>query len=255
MGDQKKGRGKILLLFIVLLPFVVYLLFIKSSGENFFERLSVVGPRSLETRVDEQGKSYQDTAYYTIPDFEFTNQDGRIISQRDYAGKIYLVNFFFTTCPSICPAMNYNMLQLQKRFEGFEDFAILSHTVDPEKDDVAALKAYAEELGANTQKWNFVTGTKEKLYHIATKYLLNAAEDSLAEGGFLHSESFVLIDYEGRIRSGRDEHGNPVAVYDGTSPAEIKKLEEDIKVLIAEYEKEKAKRAYQQEKEKKSHGN
>lgn len=186
--------------------------------------------------MDENGEEQK----RSIPDFEFINQNGDTISQDDYRGKVYVADFFFTTCPSICPVMTTNMKEVYAKFGKRNDFAILSHTVNPENDSVPVLKKYAVERGADYPNWNFVTGDKEKLYDIGfNSYLINAMEDESAPGGFLHSEYFVLVDKEGNIRAREDEHGNVIGVYDGTSYAEVKKLMDDIKVLIAEYQLEK----------------
>ena len=210
---------KILVLFsLLLLPTILYI--VLTTGKHNFV--------SLPYLVKESG----DTA--TIPPFRFTNQDGKTITNADYKGKIYVADFFFTTCPGICKIMTGNMKRLQDEFVKNEDFALLSHTVNPERDTVETLRKYATEKGADTKNWNFVTGTKDSIYTIAESYFANASPDSLAPGGFLHSEYFILVDKQGRIRCREEDDGNIKAVYDGTSTSDMNKLKEDIKVLIAE---------------------
>lgn len=211
---------KALVLFaLLLLPTLLYL--VLTTGKHNFVNLPHL--------VTESG----DTA--KIPPFSFINQDGKTITNADYKGKIYVADFFFTTCPGICKTMTANMLRLQKEFEKNKDFYLLSHTVNPEKDTVETLRRYARDKGANTQNWNFVTGSKDSIYKIAASYFANASPDSLAPGGFLHSEFFILVDKEGNIRCRKEDDGNIKAVYDGTSEADMRKLKDDIKVLIAEY--------------------
>lgn len=217
---MNKTLKKILVLFtLLLLPTLLYI--VLTTGKHNFVNLPYL--------ITEEG----DTAF--IPPFSFTNQDGKIFTNADYKDKIYVADFFFTTCPGICKIMTGNMKRLQDDFEKNEDFRLLSHTVNPDKDTEEILKKYAEERGANTAVWNFVTGPKEDIYKIAESYFANASPDSLAPGGFLHSEYFVLVDKEGKIRCRLEDDGNVKAVYDGTSTSDMNKLKDDIKVLIAEY--------------------
>jgi protein SCO1/2 len=135
--------------------------------------------------------------------------------------------------------MNFHLKEVQDRFKGFDDFKLLSITVDPSRDSVEALAKYARDLGANADSWYFVTGEKEAIYQTAQGFFLNAFEDQLAPGGFLHSQSAVLVDWEGKIRSRKDENGNILGAYDVLDVTQLKALEEDIKVLKAEYERHK----------------
>jgi len=214
-----KLKKALVLFSVLLLPTILYLAL--TTGKHNFVNLPHL--------VTESG----DTA--KIPPFRFINQDGKVITNADYKGKIYVADFFFTTCPGICKIMTENMLRLQKEFENNKEFALLSHTVNPERDTVETLRRYARDKGADTRNWNFVTGTKDSIYSIAASYFANASPDSLAPGGFLHSEFFILVDKEGNIRCRKEDDGNIKAVYDGTSEAEMRKLKDDIKVLIAEY--------------------
>lgn len=230
---------KAVLIAVLVLPSVLYFIFVYGAEDTFFQTLDYVGPSKVVERV-ENGEVYQDTLPYQIPPFEFTTQDDTLLSSDEMRGKIYVANFFFSTCPTICPAMNFNVKQVQDRFIGYEDIYYLSFTVDPEHDSVEVLKAYEKEIGAVNGRWYFLTGEKSEIYKTAKDFFLNAMEDAAAEGGFLHSEQLVLVDWEGRIRSRRDDNGNLLAVYDGLSADEIGKLKDDIKVLIAEYEKYKS---------------
>ena len=231
MDLNKTFKREVLVLALVL-PFLVYFIFVYSAEENFFVKLDFVG----QTDTLSDGTM----SHYTIPDFAYTTQDDTVFTRDDLNEKITLVNFFFTTCPSICPAMNYNVQQVQERFKGYEDFQIVSFSVDPEYDSVPVLKAYEKQIGAIPGRWYFLTGDKSKIYKTAETFFLSAMEDSLADGGFLHSENLVLLDWEGRIRSGKDEDGNLKGVYNSLSTDEVNKLKDDIKVLIAEFEKEKS---------------
>lgn len=245
----KQSSTKAVLIMVLVLPSVLYFIFVYGAEGNFFQTLDYVGPASYVERV-EGGTTLVDTIPYRIPAFQFTDQHGEAFSNEHLKGKIYVANFFFSTCPSICPAMNYNLKQVQDRFLGYEDINFVSFTVDPEHDSVPVLKAYAQEIGAADGRWFFLTGEKEALYRTAATFLLSAQEDAAAPGGFLHSENLVLVDWEGRIRSRRDEQGNLKAVYSGTSAVEIGDLKDDIKILIAEYEKTKSVNEYKASKQK-----
>lgn len=154
-----------------------------------------------------------------VPDFEFTNQNNKTISNEDYLGKVYVVEFFFATCPTICPVMNQNLLEVQDEFYGNINFGIASFTINPEHDTPEVLKKHAEELGVKHPHWNFLTGDQEEIYKLANKgFNIYAQEDENAEGGFEHSGFFALIDQEGYIRSRTDEAGNPIIFYQGSVP-------------------------------------
>jgi len=238
MANKKLGKG-VVLVSILVLPFLIYFIFVYSAEENFFVTLEYVGPKEVETSVQD-GETVYDTSYYSIPDWRFTTQDDTLLREDDLRDNIYLANFFFATCPSICPAMNYNVQQVQERFKGYENLKIVSFTVNPENDSVEVLKAYEDKIGARPGKWYFLTGDQEELYQTARDYFANAMVDSAAPGGYLHSSNLYLIDWEGRIRSGRLEDGSLPGVYDGLSVDDVNRLKSDIKVLIAELEKQKS---------------
>ena len=191
-----------------------------TTGKTNFIRLPYFGEKTLA----DNGK---DTLFHTIPSFSFVNQNGDIITDKNYDNKIYVADYFFTTCKSICPKMATELLRVQEKFAYTNgEVQLLSHTVNPENDSVPILKAYSEMVHANTKMWNFVTGNKKELYDIARNgYLLNALEGEGGPDDFIHSELFVLIDKEKHIRG----------IYDGTNIKEVNNLLDDIKVLIAEY--------------------
>lgn len=248
---MSKSFKRVVLITILVLPFLVYFTMVYTAEDNFFVPLDYVGPKEVVSTVDADGTEVFDTSYYSIPEWQFTTQDDSLINSAHLKGKIYVASFFFASCPSICPAMNFNVKQVQDRFTGFEDFRIVSFTVDPKHDTVEVLKAYERKMGAIPGRWYFLTGDEKAIYKTAADYFQSAMPDSLAEGGFLHSENLVLIDWEGRIRSRKDDFGNIKAVYNGLSPVEINELKDDIKVLIAEYEKKRSMDEHKASKEKK----
>ncbi|MEO4006756.1 MULTISPECIES: SCO family protein [unclassified Flavobacterium] len=170
-----------------------------------------------------------------VPKFELTDQNNKKISNTDYLGKVYVVEFFFSTCPTICPIMNQNMLKLQEEFYGNPSFGIASITIDPEHDTPAVLKAHADQLGVKNYNWHFLTGDKKYIYDLALKgFNLYAGENDKQAGGFEHSGLFALIDKEGNIRCRKDSFDNPILYYDGLEEAGIKAIKEDIKKLLEE---------------------
>ncbi len=208
----------LILLFLLSFPSVLYV--ILSTGEINFIRLPYFGEKELAPN----GK---DTIYHSIPDFKLINQDGKTITGKDLDGKIYVADYFFTTCKSICPKMTTELLRVQEKFAYTNGLVhILSHTVDPEHDFVPVLKTYSEMVHADTKKWDFVTGDKKQLYDLARNgYLVNAMEGDGGKDDFIHSELLVLVDKEKHIRG----------IYDGTNIKSVNDLLDDIKVLIAEY--------------------
>ena len=227
----KKG---VILLAILVLPSILYLML--TTGRHNFVHLQYIGPRLGTEEVQIGKRTVIDTIYHAIPEFELIDEDGNLFSSTEYSDRIYVANFFFTSCPTICPAMQQSMLRLQDRFGSYDDFGLISFTVDPEHDTSEVLKAYGNEIGVNWDYWTFLTGETQDIYTLAMEgYFVNAMPDALAPGGFLHSEYLVLVDKDGHIRSGFDKNGNVRAVYDGTSDFEVNELIDDIKVLLAEY--------------------
>ncbi|WP_116789582.1 SCO family protein [Flavobacterium psychrotrophum] len=168
------------------------------------------------------------------PSFELTDQNGKQISNDDYKGKVYVLEFFFSTCPTICPKMNANMLKLQDAYYGKPNFGLASITIDPVHDTPQVLKAHADLLGVKHYNWHFLTGDKDYIYNLAKEFKLYAGVNPGAAGGFEHSGMFALIDKDGNIRSRKDTFGNPILYYDGLDEAGLNAIEEDIKKLIEE---------------------
>ena len=189
------------------------------------KKLPIYQPASVNSELVDSTIQYQ-KKYHKIADFSLINQNGETITQDDYKDKIYVADFFFTTCQTICPVMTKNMHEVQKAFIADNEVKMLSHTVTPEIDTVAQLKRYAQEKGVNASKWNLVTGDKKQIYELARKSYLAVKDDG--DGGpfdMIHTENFMLIDKERQIRG----------YYDGTDPKEIERLIEDIKTLKASY--------------------
>ena len=157
-----------------------------------------------------------------VPDFVFTNQDERLISNEDYLGKVYVIEFFFTTCPTICPIMNVNMKRLEEAFGTRDDFGIASFTIDPKKDTPEQLKRYAENLGVFSQNWHFLTGDASTIYALAnTGFNIFAGINPKVAGGFEHQGYFALVDQNGYLRSRTDRFGNPIVYYLGIPESEL----------------------------------
>ncbi|WP_396209365.1 SCO family protein [Flavobacterium sp.] len=170
-----------------------------------------------------------------VPAFELTDQNKKKISNTDYLGKVYVVEFFFSTCPTICPKMNQSMLQLQEAFYGNPNFGLVSITIDPEHDTALVLKEHAALLGVKHYNWHFLTGDKSYIYSLANKgFNLYAGENNKAAGGFEHSGLFALVDKEGKIRCRKDAQGNPILYYDGLETSGVEAIKEDIKKLLEE---------------------
>lgn len=168
------------------------------------------------------------------PEFSFTNQDNETITNDFYDGKVYLVEFFFTSCPTICPIMNENMVKLQNAFKFENNFGIASFTIDPTNDTPEELKSHAKSLGVVNPNWQFLTNTQEEIFALVKKFNLYAAQNDDVPGGFEHSGYFALIDKKGNIRCRKDNSGNPILYYDGTEQEGVEMLKEDIKILLAE---------------------
>jgi protein SCO1 len=174
------------------------------------------------------GKKRIQPVSYVRP-FAFLNQDGKTITEKDVAGKVYVAEYFFTTCKGICPKMNNNMKQVYERFKDENDFLILSHTCDPEQDSVAQMKKYADSLGVNTRRWIFLTGRKDSLYNMArVSYTIDDPANNLKniDDDFLHTQFWALVDRQGDVRK----------IYDGLKESEPKELIEDIEKTLKEKE-------------------
>lgn len=201
---------------VILKVFIGCALFIGCTDNSPKLLLPVLGSKKLVNG---------DTAYHTIGTFKFQNQFGETISNETVKNKIYVADFFFATCQSICPEMSKNLVTVQKEFEKDDSLLILSHSVNPAHDTVGVLNDYGQAYGAIKGKWHLLTGDKKEIYALAKdSYLVNAFEDDGSPEGFLHSEFFLLIDLSGRIRG----------MYDGTDKADVMKLIKDIKLLKKE---------------------
>lgn len=215
---MSKVKLSYLLLLVVPLLLVVWFYYNKNQNKPL---------RSLPFYGPKRALKINDTTYHTIPPFFFINQYNQKITEADVKGKVYVTDYFFTTCQSICPVMSTSLERVHKEFHNREDFMILSHTVDPETDSVAQLLSYAKLHGVKDNKWMFVTGEKKHLYEVARKgYLLNAEEGDGGAEDFIHTQNFALIDKERHIRG----------FYDGTDSVDVNNLITDIKLLLQEYD-------------------
>jgi protein SCO1/2 len=167
------------------------------------------------------------------PKFELVNQDNKKISNETYKGKVYVLEFFFTTCPSICPKMNLSMLAIENSFFGNPNFGIVSITIDPSHDTPEVLKEHAKLLGVKSSNWNFLTGDRDYIFNLANKgFNLYAGENSKVNGGFEHSGLFALVDKNGNIRCRKDDFGNPILYYDGLDKKGVRDIQQDINILL-----------------------
>ncbi|MEN2402614.1 SCO family protein [Flavobacterium sp. MC2016-06] len=210
--------------FIVLIIFSVVTISLFYSALKPQKTLPIYNPADVNPELVDSTIQYK-SKYHTIADFSFVNQNGDTITQKNYEGKIYVADFFFTTCGSICPKMSTNLSEVQKAVLNNPKVMLLSHTVFPEVDSVSVLKAYAVKYGVVDSKWNLVTGDKKEIYTMARKSYLAVKlgrPDQLYD--MVHTENFVLVDQKRRVRG----------FYDGTNKEEIKRLIDDINFLSQE---------------------
>ncbi len=209
---------------ILIITMVVFAIIFLSLTYNFLnpkKYLPIMNPADVNPELVDSTVQYV-SKYHTIANFSFTNQNGKIITQKDYEGKIYVADFFFTTCQSICPIMTRNMVDVQKAIMNNPKVMILSHSVLPDQDSVPVLKKYALEKGVIDSKWNLVTGNKKEIYYIARKSYLEVKTGKPEElYDMVHTENFVLVDDKKRIRG----------FYDGTKKEDVARLIEDINFL------------------------
>lgn len=191
------------------------------NSANQTATLPILGQREAVTKTID-GKQVTDTVYQTIPAFKFVNQYGDTITDKNLDGKIYVADFFFTSCPSICPVMQRNMLTVYNEFKNDPNVKILSHTIDPKHDTISVLKSYADKLGISGNSWWLLYGKKEDTYQLAEKHYLVAVNDG--KDGLIHEGWFILVDKQKRIRGS----------YDGTIPEQVAKLVADIHTLQLE---------------------
>lgn len=169
------------------------------------------------------------------PSFSFIDHKGQVVTNDTYKDKVYVVEFFFSTCPTICPIMNKNMKQLQDDFYAYQNFGIASFTINPENDTQQVLNDHAISLGATHPNWHFLTGDKATIFEVANKgFNLYAGENKNVSGGFEHSGLVALIDKNGYIRCRKDEAGNPIIYYDGLEKKGVEMLKKDIQILLKE---------------------
>ena len=185
-------------------------------------KLPIYGNRDTESKTV-NGKEVVDTIYHTVPAFKFVNQYGDSVTNKSLNGYVYVADFFFTTCPSICPIMHRNMLKVYNDYKSVSDFKIISHTIDPKHDSVDVLKKYADKLDIKGNSWWLLQGQKEETYALAKSYLVQRPEESVKEL-FIHDGYFILVDKKKQIRG----------MYDGTDEKQVDKLRADIKTLLAE---------------------
>ena len=203
---------------IVVIPIFYHLLKVDS-------RLKIYNPADVNPRLVHESILHVQKNH-TIADFKLINQNGDTITNNEYEGKIYIADFFFTRCQNICIAMAYNMSELQEYYKNEDDILFLSHSVTPEIDSISVLKEYANNKGVIDGKWNVTTGRKKHIYELARKsYFAVLDEGNGDENDFIHTEQFILVDKERRIRG----------FYDGTDKNEMKKLKEDVVLLKEEY--------------------
>lgn len=197
----------------------VSLLFSLMACEPKEEKLKIYG----RSEVSDNG----DTIYHTIADYAFVNQDSAMVTPETFENKVYVADFFFTSCPTICPIMKTQMLRVYERIEANPEVMILSHSIDPKHDTVAVLREFAERLGVSSDKWHFVTGNKDDIFKLGqTSYMVSASEDPTEPGGYIHSGAFILVDKDRRVRG----------LYDGTLADQVDVLMADIDKLLKEYE-------------------
>jgi protein SCO1/2 len=210
--------------FVILHLFLAGMLFAGCQSEP--EKLPIYGSRKAVSKLV-NGELTTDTLYQTIPDFQLLNQDSVYLTNKHFDGKIYIADFFFTRCPTICPVMHRNMLKFYRQYQGNKNLQFLSHSIDFRHDRPAVLKTYAEKLGVNDARWQFVCGSKQEIYALAEKaYMSSAGIDNNAAGGFDHSGYLLLIDKHRRLRG----------AYLGFDTTEVQQLSDDLKVLLAEKE-------------------
>lgn len=199
---------------LIVLSYILAALTFSCSQEK---KLPFLGPKQVSATGD--------TLYHQIPSFQFLNQDSVLVSEKNVAGKVYVADFFFTTCPTICPKMKTQMLRIYERYKEQADVCLLSHSIDPDFDTPSVLKDYADRLHILAPKWNLLTGDKSKIYALGQKsYMVSAQEDPAEAGGFVHSGAFILVDKNRHVRG----------IYDGTVEAEVDRLLEDMEVLLKE---------------------
>ena len=220
---------------LVILLFGIYAL---PKLVNTITNNNVVKKSKRLDKISTEKKDSNLLKFEKVPNFSFTNQDKKTITNVDYTNKVYVAEFFFTSCPTICPKMNANMVKIQNVYKDNPNFGIVSFSIDPKRDSPKILKDYAKEKGATMQNWHFLTGDIKDIMDLSNKgFKLFAGENAEAEGGFEHSGLFALIDKNGFIRSRtvtKNGFENPIKFYDGLELEQINWLKEDIALLLQE---------------------
>tara|TARA_B110000046_G_scaffold59212_1_gene66455 strand:- start:1348 stop:1983 length:636 start_codon:yes stop_codon:yes gene_type:complete len=209
--------SKFSLIYMYLMMFVLI-----SCNQVVNKQLPIYNPTDFNTKLVDKSMRYLNENH-TVADFKLQNQNGKTVTQKDYKDKVYVVDFFFTSCTSICPIMTNNMAKIQEEFIDNKDIMLLSMSVTPEIDSIELLKDYAKQKGVKDSKWNITTGPKKHIYELARKSYFAVVEQG--DGGlqdFIHTPNFILVDPEKRIRG----------IYDGTDDNEISRLIKDIKILV-----------------------
>ena len=240
-------KGKYTYVWVSLIILIFGIIFIPRIVDRFVKG-EVINTNRMNIKNNSTELAYVllDGKKRRVPSFDFMDQDSLLITDKDYKGKVFVVEFFFTSCPSICPVMTKNLVGLQEEFKGFDNFGIASFSITPDYDTPTVLKEYAERYGINDIDWHLMTGDKEKVFELANNgFNIFAAEMPEAPGGFEHSGLFALVDKKGYIRSRVDQFGNPIVYYRGAITEEqqendhgekeqISILKDDIQKLMQE---------------------
>lgn len=227
-----KNKSYIGISFIIL---IFGIIFIPKIIDRIKDGTTVQNDRMSVANEKEKEKESSLYKIGPVPQFELTNHNGKKISNKDYEGKVYVLEFFFSTCPSICPIMNKNMITIEKEFANEPNFGIVSITINPENDTPELLKEHAKSLGITSENWNFLTGDLDYIMNLSNKgFNIYAGKNSKVSGGFEHSGLFALIDKKGNIRCRKDDYNNPIMYYDGLEQKGVNAIKEDIKLLLAE---------------------
>ena len=240
-------KNKYTYVWVSLVILVFGIIFIPKIIERIKTGTIIEHDRMNQTETDEPlSFIYLNDEKRKVPSFQFLNQDSLLISEKDYEGKVYIVEFFFTTCPTICPVMNSNLVEIQEEFRDLDNFGVASFTINPEYDTPGVLKKYAEKYGINDLDWHLMTGDRQAIFDLANiGFNIFASENPEVPGGFEHSGLFALVDKNGYLRSRIDDFGNPIIYYRGTISEsqgeneegeiqEITILKEDIQKLLNE---------------------
>ncbi len=211
---------------VFLLPSLALFILITSCGNHQATRkLPILGSREPVSKTID-GNTVVDTVYHRIPDFRLLNQDSVFITNHTFDNGVYIANFFFTHCPSICPTMQRNLLRIYEQYKGDERVRFLSHSIDFRYDSPSVLKSYADKLGVTNDQWQFVTGSKADIYGLADSYMVYTKEDNSVPGCYDHSGYFLLVDRDKHIRG----------AYDGTDDMQVQLLIEELGILLNECE-------------------